>query len=388
MAILDKYATLNRHLDEARQETLDIQYRIDNAKQEMEDILQERDQMNNDRKETKHDTQQLQKQLDQLSQQQQYRRQHIGILSNVEGNDNDVDVGPRDASGDAVDTGGSGTVSLRWIQEHRQEFLDQSRQFRRTIQQLRLTASELGLDMAATHSWLDLHGVHDVVPLEDAVSSESPAADELDPVSTEILEEEWHREAMEVETNKRHSHGGFLIKDGRTTSTDKQDLETEQALDAYHGAWTKHTAMTTILEHTRVATDKSQQRSRERVNRQDQLRAQLDRIQRDTRTLEEQLVELETDTQMAQGMAKSFRHRAEQRAASRPQNPYAGRRTPPPSVPPRTHPIFANVTDDRQHPHFEGHHRRYIDRQFNTSVTLEVNDDSDDEILSFAPFQK
>jgi hypothetical protein len=352
MAILDKYATLNRHLDEARQETLEIQDRVDNATVWLEDTHQERAKITDDRGEAQHDTRQLQKELDQISRQ---HRQHIAALPHVD---------PR------------GTVSLRLIQEHRQEFLAQSRQFRRTVQRLRLTATELGLDMAAPHAWLELHGVH---VQEDA----SGPAEEL--VSIDLLEEEWHQEAMEEDTNGRpHRHGGFLLTDDHGTSGDKQDLETERALDAYHHAWTKHAATTTMLENTRVASDKSQQRSRERLGRQDQLRAQLDRIQRDTSTLEEQLAELETDTQMALGMAKSFRQRAEQRAASRPQNPYAGR-TPPSA--PRTYPV-ATVSDDRQHPHFEGHHRRYVDRQFNTSVTLEVNDDSDDDILSFAPFQK
>ena len=249
--------------------------------------------------------------------------------------------------------------------QHRQEFLEHSRLFRRKIQRLRLIATQLGLEMATSNAWLETHGIH----IEHESEIEQEQQDDQLQLSKSEEGAEWHQEAI-------------------TDHYDQDDAQMEEALEAYRLAWTKQNAATITLQTVNQSHDKAHDRSQARQSRRHQLKVQLDRIQRDTTTLEQTLLELQQETQLAQGMTDGFRQRAEQKQNSRPNNPY--------------------TRDCDQ----QTSHRRYVDRQFKTSVgvmtkltndvidasffnqgmlqnqnmTIESDDDNDD-ILSFAPFQ-
>ena len=360
MAILEKYAALNRFMDEARQETLDIHDRMDDTKTQIEDLIHlVRDNMN-------HEMQQAQLDKQRLCQECQVARANHKSLK---------DDPPKSSLYDTLP---------RMIREHRLEFIDQSKQFRRTLQRLRLTASDLGLDMAASQSWLEINGLS----VEEEVYGNEQAEDDQDDVATELLEAEWHQEAV-----------GRLVEDSKSHGThnknDDDDVEMEQALEAYQHSWIKRATTAITFQTMDLEHEKAQERRRGRHTRQDQLRVQLERICRDTATLEERLLELQHDTRMVKGMEVGFRQRIEQDGARRPKNPYSSTHAPAPTTTIRPDPI----SDDRQHPHLVQRHRRYADRQFQTSVGVVVDrargvDDSDDEvgadddILSFTPFRK
>lgn len=362
MAILDKYTQLNRLLEEARHETLEKQDRIDHIHDQLHDIQQDRETMMKERRLAQQDTQQFHDNLDlNFGSSLSFDRSHSHdttekIVINM------PSLLPLIQRSLRLE------IMQQQHRQHRQEFLEHSRLFRRKVQRLRWTATQLGMEMAPLNAWLDTHDIH--------IEQESDMEQELQQQQDDKLQlskseecAEWHQEA----TTEHYDH---------------DDSQMKEALGAYQLAWTKHTAATSMLQNVNQSHEIAQHRSQARQSRQQQLKAQLDRIQRDTATLEHTLLELQQETQLAQGMSDGFRQRAEQKQNERPKNPYT--------------PACDQQTS----------HRRYVDRQFKTSVgvltkpnndkigvssfhqgmfqsgntTVESDDDNDD-ILSFAPFQ-
>lgn len=165
----------------------------------------------------------------------------------------------------------------------RQAFLDDSATFRQDCQRLRLTATVLGLEHAATQAHALVHqngdtSLFDGLDSAAKVGSLRDREDDLesDPLTWVIREEE-----------------------------DDDELLQEQ-LERYSSEKDKLTRAQQLLEEAQTKKQAAQDQVMAKQGRQQQLQGQLDRICKDNAELELQLEELQRETEEAELLAASF----------------------------------------------------------------------------------
>ena len=237
--LLEKYTALNRCMDDARSENARIQSEKETIRQEIERLEQERVDMEAQTVQARDESSTLHKDVqDALVKCTELEKRHAqALLEKMEAR-RQLDL------------------AKTLVEQQRQDFLEQSRDFRTTCKRMRLSASAVGEDMATSKAFLKRHNVS--VNWSDNDGSE----------------------------------GG--------------DAELQQVL-SQHARWkAERDEAERALQDTQAREKLSAERASTRLERKNQLRAQLERVRRDNTEAENHLKDLDQQTREAREMAHNF----------------------------------------------------------------------------------
>ena len=414
--IMDKYQSLNRGIETARRETSQFQESKDCLREQVEQLQDDRIRMEQDVETARQESTRLQSEIQETM---------LQSSSNTSGA-TAADCGGTDYQ-DYGDPTRRVEFSKTYAEQQRRNFCEESREFRATVKRLKLTSTECGLDDSVAHAFLQVHGRINaaILDYDDENKENVPpaaAATTAAPVSMEVLEDEWHKEAMSA-----------------TAATAQNDDDTvyNQAplllLLSYQRAYSARQTAEHAFNDVMILRGNAAERATKRSLKMESLHTQLVRIRKTIGDLDGDLAETQEQTRELEAIAESYQQRVvqrvpavqhhqqaqhqqnqqnqqhqqhqqhqhqhqhqhqqqapgqqhqqqtpgqQQRRSIFPPNPYAPRQSP------------AAV----QHPHLAGRIR--MDRQFGASVGIAIggdrmdnNDDDsdDDEIGDFVAFRR
>ena len=199
-----------------------------------------------------------------------------------------------------------------FVEEQRRQFLDRSREFRASCKRVRLRASSMGLEYAPLRAFATVNSMmadedaHDSSPNGDGESSNAPPMVVL-PSSFEENDDGMFRPAVE-------SEGGIETVTDETSTlsdpgqwiADARDEDMKDALETYRKELASYTHAKQELEDLKAQHKKAQDQAASRAQRKQQLLAQMQRIEKDNTDMEQELVQLEQDTQESKELGRGF----------------------------------------------------------------------------------
>lgn len=330
MAIMEKYASLKKGIDEARNETLRLQEEKENLLSQIEKLHADRSNMEKEEQVAQNEAVVLQEKIKLIL---KASSQYSSLSSDA--------LIRRNCEERRVNFMNS------YMTQQRRDFWEESRNFRSTIKRLKLTSTECGLDTAISHAFLEAHGI-DVEA--EHVNEETRDAASL---PTELLEEKWHEEAM----------AELPASEEETRNLDYND-PMYQALLSYRRAFKEREEAEHDFNDARIMHKEASDRSLKRRQKQEKLRAQLKSIESANRDLEQEIKDVKEQTLETQALTESYRKRANEKQPEistsngrslLPTNPYSKTQTS------LTRQNYKTAVE-RQHPHLAGRIR--MDRQF------------------------
>eukprot|EP00547_Thalassionema_nitzschioides_P003555 CAMPEP_0194206850 /NCGR_PEP_ID=MMETSP0156-20130528/5770_1 /TAXON_ID=33649 /ORGANISM="Thalassionema nitzschioides, Strain L26-B" /LENGTH=371 /DNA_ID=CAMNT_0038933479 /DNA_START=112 /DNA_END=1227 /DNA_ORIENTATION=- len=370
MAIMEKYSSLQKGIDESRNEILKLQ-------EEKENLLSQVEQLHADRSK--------------MEKEEQVARDEAAMLQERTKSILKDGCHSFSSSSDTLMKRNQEQRRVNFIKsyttQYRRDFWEESRNFRSAIKRLKLTTSECGLDKAISHSFLEANGIS---VESELVNSENQHVAAL---PAELLEENWHKEAMrEIPASEEEE---FDYSDPMN-----------QALLAYRREFYEREKAEISLNEAMILHRETNGRSLKRRQKKDKLRAQLQSVQQATKELEQELKDIEEQTLETQALTESYRKRATA------QTPLLSTSDGRPHVPKNPYSKSQNFHStsqnhrtaiERQHPHLAGRIR--MDRQFgvasigifcgddilptgNTIDTECASSSDDDDISDFVPFRR
>ena len=389
--IMEKYQFLNRGIDDARRETSQLAESKEDMMRQAEQLRHDRETMLQRIARARQETTQLQRDI-----QQTMASQSLVVRGS-------------DATTTMLDTCAAERRQecqkqrVAFLREHadqqRRDFCEESRTFRASVKRLKLTSTECGLDTAMSHAFLQIHGVD--VTENDVDNPAESQQSSSESVSTELLQDKWHEEAMAAVAP--------LIDDTNEENADGAD---HSALLAYQLAFVARRDAEHAYNDCRIALGEAKDRAALRAEKRTTLNSQLVRLRTTIHGLEKELNDTQEQTRELEALTEMYRQRVQrvpprentqhqpstqqQRRIVLPSNPYAHASSGTSEA--------ARRHDNRavqQHPHLVGRIR--MDRQFGgasigvdiggdrvtatTSFTVE-DSDSDDDINDFVPFRR
>ena len=372
ISLLEKYATLNRGIDEARQEMAAIQDQIEECQSAIETKREERQAMEKE----------LEMNESSSSSSSITRKDKSGSTM-VDDNNDDDDRSSLERMQAALrnKTRAQQRLDFRKRYQRQQleeEFLENARSFRNRCKRLRMQANEFDETVAA-HAFLEANGIH--APQQEGDNEEKEEERDVTSVTEadNSLEDEWRFEAM---SEARHVDS-------------EEDSEMSEANHSYRKAFEALQDTNKQLQSIQQRHQAAVKAQQMRLKRQKQLQVQLERIRADSKSLETELTDLQEQTKETKSMTESFRKRAMAKRKSQPStttttttpnttraatnNPYANRATNTRRRNQNNNndmaracaPHFRDTPQtarERQHPHLTGRRRR--DRQFDSSLGI------------------
>jgi len=195
-----------------------------------------------------------------------------------------------------------------FVEEQRRQFLEQSRDFRRSVKRTRLRASMLGLEYAPLKAFATVMAAEkDKSATATTTTTTTTTTEIVDPSAFEESNEGVVQPALEL------VGGNWTVADEASNSidpnrwkADERDDEMKTSLDMYHEERTSLTKVQQTLEHLQTIHKKAEQEAVSRLQRKEQLFAQMQRIEKDILDMEQELNRLEQDTQESSELGQGF----------------------------------------------------------------------------------
>jgi chromosome segregation ATPase len=261
MSLLEKYSSIHRGIDQARDETASMRLKIEETQQQIERLKEERASMKDQTKIHGTERKTLESQTEQaLVELMELEQTHSIVLA---------EHGQAKSKLDNV---------KRLAQEHRQAFLEDTRAFRSSCKRLCVRAGLLGL----THAPLGAYRIVQQTRGKDA----------------HLLQEDDDESSSSTNLNTGCGRGQDYDK--------KNDEEMTQALLCYQNYQKSHRLAEQARDDTAAKKNGIVEKAENRKNRKAQLQAQLERIQKDVGQLESQIAMVGEQTAEAKDMGNNF----------------------------------------------------------------------------------
>lgn len=431
MNLMEKYQSLNRGIDDARRATSNLVESKETLLLQVEQLIKDREIMLQQIAQASRESTLLQEDI-----QQQLMVTTTGIAVSTT-------TAANSASADARNYHQHQRRRVDFLrdyaQEQRRNFAESSRTFRTTVKRLKLVSMECGLEedtAILSQAFLNVNGAghhHDVELPEkddDSNNDSNPSTASTSASTTEILEGEWHQQAMAVIHTSR---------DDREQDDHSVVATGTAALLSYQRAFmARHTAEDEYNER-QVTWGDAQERAAQRAQKQETMQTKLTRLSTTIHTLQNDVADAQEQTRELQALTEAYRqrvqrmppnhatehqHHARQQSTTHqhvhdqqqqqqpqpqngrprlsttiPANPYHAARSSATGGDRRR---YDNRTEQQQqqHPHLTG--RMRMDRQFGgVSIGIAISggddidarkhhtiDDSDDDINDFVPFRR
>jgi hypothetical protein len=370
MNIMEKYQSLNRDIEEARRQTTECLNYKESLELKAVQLTQEINNMKQDIEKSEQDVLYWQEKL-------QSALKSGGEDAHVESSSMSLSTTRQDHQNQQR--------SVAFLEDHTEEqsrtFCEESRAFRTDIKRLYLASSECGLSSATRHAYLLIHGVAEAGDeYMAALGKIDEASDETSKVQ---LEEEWHKEALaavaKATDDVPYHHAAMLCY--------------QRSFEAFQEA-------EKAFQERRKALEDCQQRASLRMQKKQSLQAQLARLRTTIQEMELELADIREQTKEIEAITKSYKQRIQH-------VPSVYNSTQENSCLPPSNPYVRSLNQGRQTQHKEQQQfphlarRTRLDRRFggpsigltisNNPMSIEpcgANEDSDDDISDFVPFQR
>jgi chromosome segregation ATPase len=282
MNLFEHYSLLNRGIDETRSEMKRTREKIDEINDSIQKSKQERDSMQREIVAARKEANDFHGKIDEAQ----------SALSKVEDDYSRAKM-EKDRAQRELDN------LKAFIDQSRQDFLDQSREFRASCKRARFSASELGLEYPAIRAFA-------------TVVSDMPSSRSVSPGDFQENDDGFFRPAKVVagdedDTTLIHdATSDSAEQDPRKWIADPRDEDMKEALGRYNKERGEFEQVKTSLDELKTKRKALQDQATEKSKKKEQLVTQMNRIKSENVDLERQIEEFEANTLEAKEIGKTL----------------------------------------------------------------------------------
>ena len=289
MNIFEKFSSLNRSIEETRQTMKAIRIKIEEIQQSIQTSRQEQTTMKRDIQVAQKESSEFHQQVDQGNE----------TLFQLQADQSRAMVEHRRAQRELENV-------KMFVEEHRRQFLERSRDFRASCRRARFSAATMGLEYASLRAFATVYGMADA----DVASGDRAPASSSSGVLPSAFEESnegvFHPAMESLGEITVVADETVTLSDPAQWNPDPRDDEMKTALALYDTELGLYKCAKHGLQESRARHKKSRDQAASRSQRKEQLLAQLHRIEKDNTDMEAKLTQLAEETEEAKALRTGF----------------------------------------------------------------------------------